>query len=188
MYTTHYSNPQSLVPLDCATIRAATKTIDFAAYALVDPELITAMLDRAAVPIPIRLYLDRTELESEARGDAQLSHSPLHQLLNVPAITIKVKESSILMHLKSYLVDGVTLRDGSANFSPQGEEEQDNSLTLTDDPTAAALFQMKFNSMWARETNLTVAEAVTQSAKFNRTPSHRGGQQLGDNSVMNTLS
>jgi phosphatidylserine/phosphatidylglycerophosphate/cardiolipin synthase-like enzyme len=102
-----------------------------------------------------------------------LSHSPLHQLLNVPAITIKVKESSILMHLKSYLVDGKTLRDGSANFSPAGEETQDNSLTLTDDPQAVALFKSKFEAMWARQDNLTVSQAVIRSAQVTSTPSHR---------------
>jgi phosphatidylserine/phosphatidylglycerophosphate/cardiolipin synthase-like enzyme len=165
MYTTHYSNPASVVPIDTTLIHSATKTISMAAYALVDPPIIAALLDRAANGVLIDVYLDRTELEAEARGDALLSRSPLHALLNIPGIAIKVKQSSILMHLKSYLVDGVTLRDGSANFSPAGEQEQDNSLTLTDDPQAAALFAQKFAAMWARPDNLTVAQAVQAHGK-----------------------
>ena len=169
----HYSNPQSVIPLDVQTIQSATVSLDIAAYAFVAPELVAAVLNRAAVPIPIRLYLDRTELESEARGDAMLAHSPLGRLLDNAAITIKVKQSSVLMHLKSYLVDGKLLRDGSANFSDPGEEQQDNSLTLDDDPATCASFQSKFNTMWARPDNLTIAEAVASHPKTSLAPSHR---------------
>jgi len=169
----HYSNPQSVIPLDVQTIQSATVSLDIAAYAFVAPELVAAVLNRAAVPIPIRLYLDRTELESEARGDAMLAHSPLGRLLNNPAITIKVKQSSVLMHLKSYLVDGKLLRDGSANFSDPGEEQQDNSLTLDDDPATCTTFQSKFNAMWARPDNLTIAQAVLSHPKTSTVPSHR---------------
>ena len=173
MFTTHYSNPSSLVPLDVATINAATKTLDIAAYAFVAPEVIAAVFAAAGRGVVVRLYLDRTELESEARGDAMLSHSPLHSLLNVPRLTILVKASSVLMHLKSYLVDQTTLRDGSANFSDPGEEQQDNSLVLTDDPGLCEGFQGKFNAMWARTDNLSVAQAVQAHPARSQRPSHQ---------------
>lgn len=157
-----YSNPQSLVPIDLATVATATHSLDIAAYAFVAPELIAAVLGRAAAGVAVRLYLDRTELEAEARGDALLSKSPLHALLNVPNVSIKVKSSSVLMHLKSYHVDSTLVRDGSANFSDPGEEKQDNSLTLDDDPATVATFVAKFEAMWTRPDNLTVAQAVGQ--------------------------
>lgn len=172
MYTTHYSNPASLINLDISNLSAATKTLDIAAYSLTEPTVIAAIQQKALRLVTVRLYLDRTELEAEARGDASLARSPLCALLNLPALAIKVKQSSILMHLKSYLVDGVTLRDGSANFSPLGETGQDNSLILTDDPTAVALFAIKFNAMWNRPDNLTVAQAITRPAGYIAKP-HR---------------
>ena len=164
MYTTHYSNPGSLVGIDMGIIGSAKKTLDVAAYALVDTDIIQAILKAAATGVSVRLYLDRTELEAAARGDPSLARWNGHVLQGAPNVQIKVKESSILMHLKSYLVDGATLRDGSANFSPEGEIQQDNSLTLTDDATAIAAFQAKFESMWARPDNLTLAQAVQQRA------------------------
>jgi phosphatidylserine/phosphatidylglycerophosphate/cardiolipin synthase-like enzyme len=170
---TYYSNPQTVVPIDCATIDSATKTIDFAAYALDEPDVINTLTAKATSGVPVRLYVDRTELCAAARGDASLSRSPFHTLLNNPHIQIKVKASVVLMHLKSYIVDGTLLRDGSANFSVPGEEEQDNSLTLTDDPAACALFQSKFEVMWARPDNLTVQQAVTQQPQHTSVPSHR---------------
>ena len=164
MYTTHYSNPSSLIPVDTATISSARKTLDIAAYNLVDVDICAAILVAANSGASVRLYLDRSELEAEARGTGTLGGKPVSSLLSSPIVEIKVKESSVLMHLKSYLVDGATLRDGSANFSPEGEIQQDNSLTLTDDATAIAAFQAKFESMWARPDNLTLAQAVQQRA------------------------
>ena len=160
MYTTHYSNPGSLVGIDTGIIGSAKKTLDMAAYALVDTDIVQAILAAAQHGVSIRLYLDRTELEAEARGDPTLSRWAGRVLMGAPNVQIKVKESSVLMHLKSYLVDGATLRDGSANFSPEGEIQQDNSLTLTDDAAACGAFHAKFNAMWARPDNLTVSQAV----------------------------
>jgi phosphatidylserine/phosphatidylglycerophosphate/cardiolipin synthase-like enzyme len=173
MLTTHYSNPQSVVPFDVAMITAATKTIDFAAYALDEPEIINALVAQANAGRAIRLYLDRTELCAAARGDATLSHSPFRAVLNNPNIQIKVKHSEILMHLKSYIVDATLLRDGSANFSIPGEEQQDNSILFTDDTQACTQFVSKFQQMWARPDNLTVQQAVTQTPQRTTRPSHR---------------
>ena len=169
-----YSNPVSLIPFDLAAIRAAVKTLDIAAYTFVDADLVAAVRDRAAAGVAVRLYLDRTELQSAARGDPNLTHCPLNALLNCKNVTVLVKASSILMHMKSYCVDGTVLRDGSANFSPTGEMPQDNSAWLTDDPACIAAFQAKFLAMWCRPDNVTVPEAVLTSPAYARTPAHRG--------------
>ena len=173
MLQQHYTNPASVINNDVALINSATKTIDFAAYSLNDPEVINALVLRARAGVAIRLYHDKTELEAMARGDIMVSHAPFHALLGVANISILVKRSSVLMHLKSYLVDGFMLRDGSANFSPQGEEEQDNSMLVTDDPGAVALFQVKFQQMWTRTDNQTVQQTVAASPHHTYTPSHR---------------
>ena len=161
MLQQHYTNPIDVSAADVATITAATATIDFAAYSLTHPGVIAALIQRAQAGVKIRLYLDRTELEAEARGNPQLSNSPRGPLLSTVNVQTKVKESSILMHLKSYLVDGKVLRDGSANFSPLGESEQDNSMLITDDGPTVALFESKFTAMWNRADNLSPAQAIS---------------------------
>lgn len=158
--STSYSNPATLVPSDVALIASATRTLDVAAYALDEPSVIGAIFARARFGVVVRIYLDRTELTAQARGDATLSRAPLHPLLNVPGVTIKVKESTVLMHLKSYCVDSLKLRSGSANFSIPGETSQDNDLWVADDPAAVAAFNSKFTAMWGRLDNLTIAQAV----------------------------
>lgn len=173
MLEIHHSNPQTVAPYDVATIALAQTTIDFAAYALVDPEVINALCQAAGRGVKIRLYLDRTELEAEARGDVTMGHMPLRAIVNAAGVQTLVKASSILMHLKSYLIDGSVLRDGSANFSPAGEEQQDNSIILTDNPVLCAAFAAKFASMWARPDNLSTAEAIASTGQHSHTPPHR---------------
>jgi len=163
MLLQRYTNPADVSAIDVATLTDATATIEFAAYSLTHAAVISALIAKGKAGVKIRLYLDRTELESEARGDVQLSHSPLGALLTTPNVQTKVKHSTVLMHLKSYLVDGRLLRDGSANFSPLGEFEQDNSMLLTDDPATVRLFQTKFETMWGRLDNLSPAQAIASS-------------------------
>ena len=172
MLTQRYTNPIDVSAADVATITAATATIDFAAYSLTHSGVIAALIARAQAGVKIRLYLDRTELEAEARGNPQLSNSPLGPLLSTVNVQTKVKESSILMHLKSYLVDGKVLRDGSANFSPLGESEQDNSMLLTDDGPTVALFESKFTAMWNRPDNLGVAQAIASGGNPQHSSHH----------------
>ena len=155
-----YSNPIDLVPTDVATIGAALKTIDFAAYSLTEPRVCAAILTAANKGVVISIYLDRSEVEAEAKGNPAMPASALSTLFNHAGIQIKVKHSMILMHLKSYCVDKAIVRDGSANFSPQGEEAQDNSILITDDPAHVQAFIAKFNAMWLRPDNLTILEAV----------------------------
>src|ERR1700677_1365443 len=101
MILQRYTNPLDVSAADEATIAAATATIDFAAYSLTHPGVIATLIARARVPVQIRIYFDRTELEAEARGTGNLNNSPLGPLIATPNVQTKVKESSILMHLKS---------------------------------------------------------------------------------------
>ena len=163
MILQRYTNPADVSQQDVDNISAARSTLDIAAYTLTHGGIIAAVAGRARAGVKVRLYLDRTEIEAEARGDATLAHCQLGVLLSTPNVQIKVKASSILMHLKSYCVDDKLLRDGSANFSPLGEGEQDNSMLVTDDSGALALWQCKFEAMWARQDNLSVSQAILES-------------------------
>lgn len=155
-----YTNPTNAAQPDVLHLSTAKASIDIAAYCLNHPALITALALAAARGVRIRLYLDRTELEAAARGDATLARTPLYALLNNGQIAIKVKASSVLMHLKSYVVDGAVLRTGSANFTTEGEEPQDNDAVWTDDAGAIGRFQAKFEAMWNRPDNLSPQIAV----------------------------
>lgn len=157
---TSYSPDRNLESLDTLALGAAVKTVDLAAFSLTDAAIVDTLKADAARGVKIRIYLDRGELQSECRGDPTCARIPLHLLLDLPGVTVKVKFSKVLMHLKSYEIDGQLVRDGSANFSEQGENRQDNSAVFSGDRESLARFETKFEKMWARGDNLTVAEGI----------------------------
>jgi len=166
MISNLYTNPASAAPSDQAALEAATKTIDMAAYALNDPPIIAALAVAAANGVQVRLYLDRNELADMVRNNPAMLQAKYGTLLTSPNIAIKVKASTVLMHLKSYLVDSAKLRTGSANFTIGGEEPQDNDALWTDDAACIAYFQSKFTAMWNRPDNLSPQIAVQQSTSY----------------------
>ena len=65
------------------------------------------------------------------------------------ADTVRIKRGGPFMHLKSYEIDGATLRTGSANFSASGENAQDNDLiVIRDGGGSADAFEAHFERMW----------------------------------------
>jgi len=172
-FVRQYSNPLNVIPRDTQAIDAAQASIDIAAYALVEPTMINALVRAANRGVVIRLYLDRSELCAEAHHDAAGVKLPIHPLLISPRVTAQVKRSIILMHLKSYLVDNTTLRSGSANFSTLGESQQDNEASWQDDPESVQLFKQKFEQMWQRPDNLTVQGAINLNQATGIVPTHQ---------------
>jgi phosphatidylserine/phosphatidylglycerophosphate/cardiolipin synthase-like enzyme len=156
----YYAPETNLEALDATALASARRTIDLAAFSLTDKALVAVLADRAAHGVAIRIYLDRGEIQAECRGDSFCQRSPIHELLNLPGVEIRVKFSKVLMHLKSYAVDNSLERDGSANFSEQGEARQDNSAVFSAGRGAVAAFEAKFAGMWGRPDNLTVAQAI----------------------------
>jgi hypothetical protein len=170
---TFYSPETNLEQLDTQVLASAHSSIALAAFSLTDQAIINALVERAAHGINELIYLDRGELQAECRGDVTCARSPIHVLIGTPNVEIRVKRSKVLMHLKGYAIDlfdgqgyyVYLTRDGSANFSEQGERLQDNSAIFTQDSKAGLAFSSKFRAMWARPDNLTVAQAVTEAKK-----------------------
>ena len=81
------------------------------------------------------------------------SEAVIARLAATPNVEVRIKHSRVLMHLKSYAVDGQTLRSGSANFSASALKHQDNDLVLTHDAASLRRFELDFNQLWSRPDN-----------------------------------
>ncbi len=149
---THYAPDENLERVDTGLLATAAQTLDVAAYSLTDFALRDALIAAAQRGVTVRIYVDKVQSEEEDRRD----DSVLQALAATPHITVAIKHSAVLMHLKSYAIDGTTLRSGSANFSPTGEKRQDNDLTVTRNPVAVQAFERHFDEMWARPDNDSV--------------------------------
>ncbi|MDE1155255.1 MAG: phospholipase D-like domain-containing protein [Acidobacteriaceae bacterium] len=168
---THYSPAENLETIDARVLRGARHTIDYCAYSLTDHLLAESLIAAAQRGVHVRLYLDQVQTAGEVSREEKKSAGSeeeetdnssamlvLRTLDRTPNVEIKVKRSKTLMHLKSYAVDGVTLRSGSANFSPTGEKRQDNDMVLTNDAASVQRFEKNFAILWARTDNEPLSE------------------------------
>ena len=131
--------------VDARLIDGARHAIDMAAYVLTDRALVAALGRAAMRGVKVRVYLD---------GDETGRGSPILDIADAPNLDVRRKgRSRDMMHLKSYQVDGRTLRTGSANFSVSGASYQDNDLIVIESPQAARRFRETFDRLWARPDN-----------------------------------
>ena len=179
---THYSPTENLEHYDLALIKSAHKSIDLCGFSFTDQAVGDALVNAANRGVRVRVYLDRSQSDGELKR-ASREPSPRHEssrpravefadgfftqsdeipsndgavitrLASTPNIEVRIKHSRVLMHLKSYAVDGRTLRSGSANFSPGALKRQDNDLLLTRDTATVRRFELDFNQLWSRPDN-----------------------------------
>jgi phosphatidylserine/phosphatidylglycerophosphate/cardiolipin synthase-like enzyme len=152
----HFSPGENLERLDVDRLQSARQSLDIAMYAFTDKYIAETLVELAERGVRIRLYRDRSQYQQEQENAASYRDLSTTDLLRGQVnIQIRVKASGRrdLMHLKSYLVDGTLLRDGSANWSAAGLKRQDNNAHFTNDPAQVRAFQQAFEAMWEAEAN-----------------------------------
>lgn len=179
---THYSPTENLEHYDLALLRSAHKSIDLCGFSFTDEAVGDAIESAARRGVRVRVYLDRGQSNDELDRAAKRDGAPkptgrkrdvqyadgffeeqdvpdpttqavITRLAATPNVEVKIKHSRVLMHLKSYAVDGRTLRSGSANFSASALKHQDNDLVLSRDAASVRRFELDFNQLWSRPDN-----------------------------------
>ena len=179
---THYSPTENLERYDLSLLRSAHRSIDLCGFSFTDQAVGDAIAAAAHRGVRVRVYLDRSQSDDELQRAAKhdgfekphgrkrevqyadgffeeqdapepSSEAVITRLAATPNVEVRIKHSRVLMHLKSYVVDGQTLRSGSANFSASALKHQDNDLVLTHDAASVRRFELDFNQLWARPDN-----------------------------------
>jgi hypothetical protein len=132
----HYAPSENLEHVDVGLLRSAHTKIDMAAYSLSDWAVIDALLDARRRGVAVRIVLDPSQQHAFDR-------------LREIAGGIRMKAPGPYMHLKSYAIDGRTLRSGSANLSASGLKQQDNDIIILREPSLANAFEARFEQLWA---------------------------------------
>jgi hypothetical protein len=149
---TYYAPNEDLEAIDSNQIeQSRCDHLNIAMYSFTDWKLAEAVIGFANRGHLVRIYRDREQYQEEMKRNSRV----IAMFQGNRNIQIRVKASMVLMHIKSWS-DGCSWRDGSANWSPSGEKQQDNSLTLTIDPKAVSNFETKFNEIWNRSDNFVV--------------------------------
>ena len=153
----HYAPAENLERLDANVLRTARQKIDICRYAFTDRYIAGMLLDRARHGVKVRIYHDGEQFEEEQRwkGGRGSTTTLLRGRRNIE-IRVKPPSQRFLLHLKAFSVDDSLLREGSANWSPAGLKDQDNSLSIVTDPAAVRGFERNFEAIWDRRENWVV--------------------------------
>jgi phosphatidylserine/phosphatidylglycerophosphate/cardiolipin synthase-like enzyme len=145
----YFAPQQDLSIVDRQIVRSAKRSLEIAMYSFTDRRIAEELVDACNRGVVVELYRDRSQYEEEtARGSAV--SAILHRCSDVH---IRVKGSKELMHEKTYVADGLVLREGSANWSVSAARYQDNQVSITRDTAAIEAFSDDFAGMWQRDDN-----------------------------------
>lgn len=140
-----YSPGRNLEVEDIRLIETARTGIDMAAYTLTSFAIMDALADAGRRGVGVRLLLDASQL----RQTRDFVRERLERLGRVPGVSISVSRGRDLMHLKSYAIDDMVLRTGSANFTPTGLKRQNNDLIVIRDRGIAISYKTMFSDIFA---------------------------------------
>lgn len=119
-----------------AVLSSATRSVVLSMYGWTDDELaklVDAQLDNPAIYCQITLdssqYAGKTESQVLFRFRDNLESN---------VIAVGRSERGEIIHRKMLIIDGVWTVTGSTNWSLNGEQKQDNELTVTYDANVAA--------------------------------------------------
>jgi len=151
-----FSPDENLEDEDIKVLGSAKNTIDVAMYSFTDPRIEETLAEAARRGVRVRIYRDGLQFaDEEARSARRGDESVIDKLRSVSGVQIKIKGHSLSMHLKTYCVDERVLRTGSANWSFQGETEQDNDIYFVQNRETIKKFEQEFAELWNRPDNST---------------------------------
>jgi phosphatidylserine/phosphatidylglycerophosphate/cardiolipin synthase-like enzyme len=152
----YYSPAVDLENIDVQLLNQATNSVYMSEYALTDEKIADQLVKLANRHVNLYIYRDLRQYD----GEVAKTNNQMVKFKGNPYIHIKVKHSSVLAHLKAYVVDygleGQVLREGSANWSESGEQKQDNSLIIIRDKAAIETFYKNYQQIWNRFDNTVI--------------------------------
>ncbi len=146
----HYAPVENLERVDVALLRSARSKIDLTAYSLTDWPVIDALIDAHRRGVTVRLVLDPSQQHALDR-------------LREISDGIRMKPPGPYMHLKSYSIDGLLLRSGSANLTASGLKQQDNDIVVIHEPSAARVFDARFEQIWSAAKPISAINPIAAS-------------------------
>ncbi len=138
-----------------AAIASATTSIYIADYGLTMPDLVDALIAKAAQGVRVVVVLDHTESTGTAEHPLVLRLVEAATRTPLLSVVIATSPTGHIMHLKTMVIDAWLVVDGSYNFSGKRNEEgaqaEVNDLNIVPSRKRAALFTGRIMALhdWA---------------------------------------
>jgi phosphatidylserine/phosphatidylglycerophosphate/cardiolipin synthase-like enzyme len=137
-FTKDNQHPEKLL---IEAINSAKKSLDISIYSITHKDIINAIVNAKKRGVVVRVITDKTESKNKSQIQ-QLT------ILKNNDITVKIKNTNGLMHLKLTVIDNSSFAIGSFNYTYQASTNNDEILLLIPNQDIAINFDNIFNQMW----------------------------------------
>ena len=155
VYFSLYDNPQKEI---IKNINQAQAFINIAMYTFTDQEIVLPLTNAQKRGVKIRVYLDRSQIES--------TYS-ISRLLVQKGLKVRISTNNYIMHNKFAIIDNRLLLTGSYNWTASANIRNDENLMVIDDPEVIARYQNQFEKLWFEKYSLERTRQLFQKAKVN---------------------
>lgn len=121
-------------------LRKATSSIHIAAAWFTDAEIFDHLCQKAGEGVRVELVIVKDDINRRSR----LEYKRLIDLGGLFLMVGDKRKGSAIMHNKFYVIDGVTVINGSYNWSRQAQENWENITIIGGHPELASQFLSEF--------------------------------------------
>jgi phosphatidylserine/phosphatidylglycerophosphate/cardiolipin synthase-like enzyme len=135
-----FSPDRGATELVVKTIGEAQAAIQVAAYSFTSKPVAQALLEAHKRGIDVRVVVDKSNATARYTAATFLANQ---------GVPVRVDYRYAIMHDKFIIVDGVTVEEGSFNFTAAAESRNAENVLVLHDPAVAKTYGQEWDRLWA---------------------------------------
>jgi phosphatidylserine/phosphatidylglycerophosphate/cardiolipin synthase-like enzyme len=140
-----FSPDRGATELVVKTIGEAKQSIRVAAYSFTSKPIAEALLDAHKRGIDVEVVVDKSNVTARYTAALYLANQ---------GVPVRVDYRYAIMHDKFITVDGVTVEEGSFNYTAAAENRNAENVVVLHNPGVAAQYAHEWERLWAESGTL----------------------------------
>ena len=121
------------------TIESARNTVRVAAYSFTSKPIALALVESKKRGVDVKVVVDKSQATARYTAATFLANE---------GVPVRVDYRYAIMHDKFIVVDGVTVEEGSYNFTAAAEAKNAENVLVLHDATVAAKYGQEWDRLW----------------------------------------
>jgi len=134
-----FSHERGATELVVKTIAEARQSIRVAAYSFTSKPIATALLGAHKRGIDVRVVVDKSNATARYTGATFLANQ---------GVPVRVDYRYTIMHDKFMVIDGVTVEEGSFNYTAAAESKNAENVLVLHDQVVAGQYAQEWKRLW----------------------------------------